>query len=84
MPAPSASTPFFPNLNQQVVLDPQLGPSLLAPLLPAAVPRNGQLNLGETETDLLEGEEEEEGTGLREKLGWRIDGIDNAIVWGFS
>lgn len=29
MPAPSASTPFFPNLNQHLTLLPQLGPNSL-------------------------------------------------------
>lgn len=49
MPAPSASTPFFPNLNQHLALDPSLrGPipvGLTHPGLPILRPRNRELRL---------------------------------------
>uniref|UniRef100_A0A2P2LK83 Uncharacterized protein MANES_03G127000 n=1 Tax=Rhizophora mucronata TaxID=61149 RepID=A0A2P2LK83_RHIMU len=39
MPAPSASTPFLPNLNQHVALDPLEGP-ILKGLTLLLTPRN--------------------------------------------
>lgn len=47
MPAPSASTPFFPNLNQHLALDPLHGPILtgLTELSLLLLPRNCELKI---------------------------------------
>lgn len=82
MPAPSASTPFFPNLNQQVVLEPlEHGPILVglhhpsrALLLAEVEPTNGEVSLQRV---VAEGDELTGLDGV--KVCWRIQGIE-AIV----
>ncbi len=69
MPAPSASTPFLPNLNQHLALEPLEGPSLEALTHPSlfCTPRNLQLFF-----DKEEGEVE----GLKVKCKWVVHEIE--------
>lgn len=69
MPAPSASTPFLPNLNQHLALEPLEGPSLAGLTHPSlfCIPRNWVLNFDK---------EEGEGEGLKVKGKCVVHGID--------
>jgi len=69
MPAPSASTPLLPNLNQHLALEPLEGPSLEGLAHPnlCCTPRNLRLVF-----DKEEGEVE----GLTVKGKWVVHGIE--------
>lgn len=78
MPAPSASTPFLPNLNQHVTLEPLEGPILEVRLRrhPALflIPKNREANFDEEQ-------ETNEGKDLEfEVMGWWVMHVMEAIV----
>lgn len=70
MPAPSASTPFLPNLNQHWVLEPLEGPILdgLKQDSEFWVPRNLELNFGKDRNEGF--------MGFEVKGIWKIHGIE--------
>lgn len=80
MPAPSASTPFWPNLNQQVVREPEVGPNLVGlhhPMVRAEPARKWRLSCGVMEAG---GGDDEL---LRENFGWRVEGNDDDAICFF-
>ena len=85
MPALSASTPFLPNLNQHVVLEPLEGPSLLGRIrsFKFRVPRNREESCSGEEEWLMGLVEKSEGAHekeMEEQEAIAVLSLDDSVV----